>query len=312
MIKIRKIIRTNCKYLWQCRWLTVTYEKPDGVPMTDTEKLLDDVESLIAKIRRQCKKFDYGRPEYINVCEPQHDGSWHCHIILIFPNKAPLIPCTEDSFRVLGIERKKGQRTLSEMWNNGFCSIKSMKAEFGDVDDLGNYLTAYLTDMTVDDANKVKNLDVMKFDPKYGRWYDDETGKWIDKATLKGARLQLYPANFHILRPSRGIKKPIEKEMTYKKAKEKVSGLTLTYSSTKLIQVCSGNDVTFRNVVSKKQFNAKRKSSQAVINGKKVNYAIINGDLVDTDTGEILEQNFGNFSHREKKYEQQSLFEEEG
>lgn len=80
-------------------------------------------------------------------------------------------------------------------------------------------------------------------------------------------------------------------------AKKEVSGQTLTYSSDTLI-----NTGDFRFVVSKRQYNSKRESNQA----------IINGNLVDLDTGDILEENYLDISHREKKFEQQSLFEEEG
>ena len=85
----------------------------------------------------------------------------------------------------------------------------------------------------------------------------DEDGKKIKKAFVKGARLDLYPSNFNMIRCSRGIKRPVSEMMSQDTAKEKVLGATKTFESAiKLID--SEND--FESVIIKEQYNKIRKS----------------------------------------------------
>lgn len=279
---LRGLINTNCTNPYRCKWITLTYRQDSGEPMTDTKILRDDVGMFIKDLRRMCAKLKYGRPEYIIVCEPQGNGAWHCHVILIFPEKAPFLACSDDTFRMLNIERKKGERTIEELWKRGFCSVKNFKSVSGnDVDNVGAYVTAYVADLPLEEAVHVDNLNLSDYELK-GCECLDENGKKVTKRFVKGARLKLYPANFHPYRYSRGIVKPLEYETTWGEIKKEVSGQTLTYSLDNEIKIDIGSEKTLQFISSIREFNSKRKSSQA----------IFNNDLVDIETGVVLEQDF--------------------
>ena len=174
------------------------------------------------------------------MMEPQGRGAWHAHLLYIWQDqKAPYIP--NDTFR--------------ELWGHGFVKIKKL----ADVDNVGAYLTAYLGDMSLDEYAKA--------DPRvYGRSYKpkkreviDENGNKVSKYFVKGARLNLYPANFNMIRTSKGIKRPIETMMTQAEAQKKVSAATKTFQSAiKLTDV----ENEFETIIVKEQYNAIRKKRQ--------------------------------------------------
>lgn len=84
------------------------------------------------------------------------DGAWHLHIIYIFESKRPYIP----------------KKDFEKLWGLGFVNIKSLKDKNGkDIDNLGMYLSAYLSSMQLE-GNK-KN-------------YNDSNNKRI----IKGSRLR--------------------------------------------------------------------------------------------------------------------------
>ena len=279
---LRAIINTNCTEIYKCRWVTLTYRQDNGEPMTDSWTLYKDFEHFIKRLRRYCEKMNFGKPEYICVCEPQWTGAWHFHVILIFPDKAPFIACSDDTYRMFNMERKKGEKTLEEMWGKGFVSIRSFKTEFGkDIDNVGLYVTAYLADLPLDEALQCNNLNLSKYELKESRCYDEKSQKYVSKRILKGARLHFYPPKFNLYRASRGIKQPTEYETDYFTAKKQVSGQTLTYSADYFIKTGEGDD-DFHFVTSTRQYNRKKQSNQAVVNG----------NLIDTETGEILEENY--------------------
>lgn len=279
---LRAIINTNCTQIHKCRWVTLTYRQENGEPMTNPTTLYNDFKIFMILLRRYCKKMGFGSPEYINVCEPQSTGAWHCHVILIFPDKAPFIACSDDTYRMLHIERKKGEKTLEEMWGHGFVSIRSFKTEFGkDIDNIGLYVTAYLADLPLDEALQCSNMDLQKYELKESRCYDEKSKKYVSKRILKGARLHFYPPKFNLYRASRGIKQPTIFETNYFTAKKQVSGQTLTYSADYLIKTGEANNA-FQFVTSTRQYNSKKISNQAVFGG----------NLIDKDTGEVLEENY--------------------
>ena len=87
----------------------------------------------------------------------------------------------------------------------------------------------------------------------------DDNGHKVTKPVLKGARLNLYPANFNMIRCSRGIKGPVEKMVSQAEANEKVLGATKTFeTAVKLTDV----EHSFDSVLIKEQYNTKRKKCQ--------------------------------------------------
>jgi hypothetical protein len=197
---IRNLVNTNCTVPDNLLWVTLTYAEN----MIDPEQLYSDYKAFIQRVYRQ-----YGKLEYICVVEPQARGALHCHVVFIFPSKAPFIP----------------NKHLALLWGQGFVKINRVK----DVDNLGAYLSAYLADVEVSVGNPEAEL----------KEVDGTT-----KAFIKGARLKLYPSGMNIFRCSRGIKKPVISWVDDCKAEMMVYGLEMTYQSEKTVQLDDGYTFT--------------------------------------------------------------------
>lgn len=229
---LRDLLNTNIVNTEQCRWLTLTYREN----MKDTKRLYEDAKKFHMRLRYYLRRKGLPSYEYIECCEPQARGSWHMHIVIIFSNviKSPYIP----------------NDALSEIWGHGFTKIKALK----DVDNVGLYLTAYLTDMELSESFQCGNT---KGDLKAVTIKDDHGNK-LQKAIVKGARLSLYPPGFRIYRTSRGIKKPEIVKCTEAEAMEEVGTASLVFERT--IRISNG-EYGF-NVINYRQFNKTRKSQQ--------------------------------------------------
>ncbi|MCC3173809.1 rolling circle replication-associated protein [Streptococcus sanguinis] len=75
---------------------------------------------------------------------------------------------------------------VATMWGKGFTKTKRLRR----ADKIGNYLIAYLSNLQIGDKDSQS------------------------KATVKGARLYMYPKGIRIYRTSRGIEKPLEIKTT--------------------------------------------------------------------------------------------------
>lgn len=168
----------------RCRFLTFTYREN----MQNSEQLYNDFKNFNKRFKRYIAKQDYYY-EYIVTVEAQERGAFHLHGIFIFNKKAPFIE----------------NKTLADMWGLGFVSIKSIDKN---IDNIGKYLTAYLTDLPVKEntsiLSKIAGGEVKEI---------LDNGK--SKKIIKGARLKMLPVGIRIYRYSRGIKKPIVSKLTY-------------------------------------------------------------------------------------------------
>lgn len=230
----RGLINANVTDVSKVRWCTLTYAEN----MTDTKRLYDDFQAFVKRLYRYCASNGKGKPEYIVMMEPQGRGAWHAHLLLIWQDrKAPFISNAD----------------LRTLWSHGFVKIKKLD----NVDNVGAYLTAYLGDMEYHEAQQsgveltpqdgVKTVEI------------EENGKKFKKSIIKGARLDLYPANFNMIRYSKGCVKPTETMMTQAEAQKKVSGATKTFqSAVQLLDPANNYD----SVIIKEQYNRLRKSSQ--------------------------------------------------
>lgn len=232
--RARALINTNVTDVSKVRWCTLTYAEN----MTDPKQLYKDFEKFNKRFAYYCKSKGYGKPEYIVMMEPQGRGAWHAHLLYIWQEKAPFIP--NEDFR--------------ELWGHGFVKIKKLQ----DVDNVGAYLTAYLGDMEITEVLQsnphillqnhsltVKEVDTL-----------DDDGKSVRKQIIKGARLDMYPAGFKMIRHSKGVKEPIEELVTQEEARKKVLGATKTFESAiKLTDI----EHDFETVIIKSQYNRIRK-----------------------------------------------------
>lgn len=165
--RIRALVNTNCVRPEGIRWITLTYREN----MTDTKRLYRDFDSFWRKYKRR-----WGRAEYIVVVEPQARGAWHVHLLAIHDGRAPFVPNEE----------------LAECWGQGFVKVKAVK----DCDNLGAYLSAYLSDAEVGSGEACTT--------------EKKCSDGTTKRILKGGRLHMYPKGMQIYRHSRGIRKPEE------------------------------------------------------------------------------------------------------
>lgn len=216
----RDLINTNVTDVSRCRWVTLTYAEN----MTDSKRLLTDTRVFVRDMRKQ-----FGRFEYITAAEPQGRGAWHQHMIMIFPSVAPYL---ENS-------------VVASIWKQGFVNIQALN----DIDNIGAYLSAYLGDVEVNES--VNNRDI----PPGLSVKETDSGKRF----VKGARLYMYPPQFHIFRWSKGIKKPVVSSMSYFEAKEKVRGATQTFSKGLLF---SDDQSGFSNTLIYEYYNDSSKKSQ--------------------------------------------------
>lgn len=227
----RGVINSNVTDVTKVRWITLTYAEN----MTDPKILYSDFEKFNKRFQTYCKKNNYGKPEYIVMMEPQARGAWHAHLLYLFPGISPFVPNSD----------------LAKIWGHGFVKIKKLD----NVDNVGAYLTAYLGDMEITECGlsqlEGKELKVVE--------NTDDFGKKEKKYYVKGARLDLYPAKFNMIRCSRGVLRPIEEMMSQEMAENKVSGATKTYEKTvRLID----NEHDFDCFINTVQYNKIRKKTQ--------------------------------------------------
>lgn len=169
-----------------CRFITFTYKEN----MKNPEQLYTDFKNFNKRFKRFMKKqgFHY---EYIITVEAQERGAFHLHSIFIFDKKAPFIDNT----------------VLAEMWGLGFVSVKSIDKN---IDNIGKYLTAYLTDLPIN--NDTITTDLVGGDIK------EVNTNGENKKIIKGARLKMLPVGIRIYRYSKGIKKPTVYKLPYGEA----------------------------------------------------------------------------------------------
>ena len=233
---MRAIINTNVTDVSKVRWCTLTYAEN----MTNTKQLYTDFRDFNKRFQYYCKSRGYSKPEYIVMMEPQGRGAWHAHLLYIWQDmKAPFIPNHE----------------FADLWGHGFVRIKKLD----NVDNVGAYLTAYLGDMELSEIDWTKWNEITKGTTVKQVEMLDDNGQKVTKQVLKGARLNLYPANFNMVRCSRGIKRPIEEMMSQEEENKKVLGATKTFTSAiKLTDI----ENEFESIIIKEQYNKIRCKKQ--------------------------------------------------
>lgn len=174
-----------------CRFITLTYKED----MINSKILYQNFRNFNKRFKRYMEQRGHSY-EYIVTVEAQGRGAFHLHCIFIFAKKAPYI---ENSL-------------LAEMWGLGFVSVKAVDKS---IDDIGKYLTAYLTDLPVDDTDFAAEI--------AGGQVKEVGAAGKSKRIIKGARLRLIPVGMRIYRYSKGIKKPVVKMLPYGEALKELS-----------------------------------------------------------------------------------------
>lgn len=230
---LRDLINANLTDPETALWVTLTYRDN----MRDTQRLYEDFHAFIKRFRRYLTRQGHPPCEYIAAAEPQGRGAWHLHVLLLFPEKAPFIP----------------NAAMARLWGHGFTKTKGLKG----VDNPGLYLTAYLGDMEFTEAamSGAQRGRLGEVEAE-----DEQQGRRVKKAIVKGARLHLYPSGFNLYRHSRCVKRPEVLHMTEGEAQEIVGKAPLTYEKT--VAVLDGQGQTV-NIINYRQYNRARAEDQA-------------------------------------------------
>ncbi len=197
LTKLRNLINNNFSGKKNELFVTLTFA--DEVNGSDLEYVGNAFDLFIKRLKYRTKKKwgSRGKFEYIQVKEIQERGAWHFHVLFKFPKlKQVFIDDAE----------------IREIWREGFTKTKGMKTDDGKpISNIGAYLTAYLTDLVVEDDRYISPNDARFVEKKI----DGEL-----KRVKKSSRLYLYPSGMNIFARSRGIVDPETHEMTYEEAKE--------------------------------------------------------------------------------------------
>ena len=207
--RLRNLINTNVTNPNRCLFITLTYKEN----MKDIKRLYDDFRKFNMRFTTYCKRKKFPTYEYISIIEPQGRGAWHCHVIYIFSKKAPFIPNAD----------------VAAVWKNGFTSTRAIK---GNVDNVGAYLTAYLTDMPIEDLTDLSLLNGVCSDDIKTIEIIDEKGNKSNKSYIKGLRLKMYPKGSNIYRHSKGIIQPQIIECSKAEAMKIIGSATKTFEKT--------------------------------------------------------------------------------
>lgn len=218
--KLRYLINNNFSGKPNELFITFTFAKESF----DNNMVYKDFDKFMKRLRYRYKGLT--SIDYINVVEPHASGEWHSHMLIRFNDLDKVyIPNKE----------------LYELWGNGWVTIKSLK----EVDNIGAYVSAYLTDHEVPDDFQSESSSVEVIVKKVD-------GK--DKKFVKGGRLHFYPPGMNLYRKSKGIVYPNRQEMTYHDIKKVVGSAKPNYQKKYMVE----ND-DFKNTISYEQYNLKRR-----------------------------------------------------
>ncbi|SHT65803.1 Uncharacterised protein [Mycobacteroides abscessus subsp. abscessus] len=232
--RLRYLINNNFEGKANELHITLTY----NTHVTDSKMLYEDFDKFIKRVRYRFKK--QSSIDYLSVVEPQGSGRWHCHVLMRFNDLDSIYIPNKFDKRT----KKPVDAPMYDLWGNGWVTIHSLK----DVDNIGAYLSAYLTDVELDNetlltAVKEKREVVIR----------EVEGK--EKKFIKGGRLHMYPPGMNLYRSSKGIVPPDRDVMKFGDIKKVVGSAKPHYQKSYHIQ----ND-EFENTVTFLQYNTKRKT----------------------------------------------------
>lgn len=198
--KLRNLINANFDGSLNELFITLTYAEN----MTDLKRLYEDFKYFFKKLKKRYPDVEF---LYIYTVEPQLRGAWHIHLLLKAVNLTELyIPNSE----------------IEILWSYGFTKTERLNQ----VDNVGAYLSSYLTDFL--DDNGIKH---------------------------KGLRLFMYPAGMNIYRYSKNCIKPEVFKINYATAKNFLPDECKTYEV--VYDVLDDAQDTV-NLIKKEFYNLKR------------------------------------------------------
>ena len=202
--------------------ITLTYKEN----MQDVKRLAHDLDVFNKRIKRAL-----GEVKYLTAVEPQARGAWHAHI---------LVKQLTSHYTYWPHEE------VSRLWEHGtIIDVQRLR----NCDNVGAYLSAYLTDTPADEPDYPDPLNGLR-----------DTGTCPPKRVIKGGRLQMYPRGMRIFRASQNLDRPTIKKIRPYSAKywALVSGSQITYHSTlELSESNQDNQEYLINKIHQMQLNCK-------------------------------------------------------
>lgn len=231
--RLRYLINNNFVGTKNELHITLTYS--DHV--TDSKRLYLDFNKFIKRLKYKYK--NDSSIDYLSVVEPQGSGRWHCHVLMRFNDLESIYIPNEFDKRT----KEPINAPLYDLWGQGWVTIKSLN----EVDNIGAYLSAYLTDVELTEENFSSSLSAG----------GEVSVKEVEgKKYIKGGRLHMYPSGMNLYRKSKGIEEPQREEMKFKDIKKVVGAATPHYQ--KAIHL-NDEENDYQNTISYLQYNKKRK-----------------------------------------------------
>lgn len=219
--KLRYLINNNFFGSQNELFITLTYAQQTN----DHIKVGKDYDNFLKRLKRKYKPIS--NVEALKVLEPHASGNYHMHVLLKFIDL--------DSVFIKNSE-------LADIWKNGFVSVQSLAG----VDNIGAYLSAYMSDLEVPSNYDTKADNV-----------EEKEVNGQKKKFIKGGRLVFYPSGVNLYTKTKGIVYPEREQMTYKKLKKNVvRSAKPNYKKT--IEI-NDKEKNFSNTITYEQYNLKRK-----------------------------------------------------
>ena len=226
--KLRYLINNNFIGSANEKHITLTYKEN----MMDTKRLYSDFDKFMKRLRYEFK--DKSTIDYISVVEPQERGAWHCHVLVRFNDVSKIF-----------VSNNK----IRELWTHGkIVSTKSLT----DVDNIGAYLSAYLTDIELKEGLDSKTI-LNAVEEK--REIVTKNVEGTEKKFIKGGRLHMYPPGMNLFRKSKGMIYPERIDTTYKKAKKIVGSAQPHFKKSYNLEDIEKD---YTNTLIYEQYNTKR------------------------------------------------------
>lgn len=253
--KLSYLINNNFSGRKNELWITLTYADKKY----DPKQLSVDYDRFLKRLKYQTQEL--GELGAICVKEPHADGSWHMHVLLKYPNRKKAYICND---------------RLRKIWGHGFVKINRIKR----TDNLGAYLTAYLTDVSLDELD----VDYEPYLDEYVLIGKDESSQLTvadamsqegseritltktdrSKAVVKGGRLDYYPVDMKIYTHTKNMTKPDRVEMDYDYARElfELNDENLTIRRSLKIE---DSENEFENTIVVEQYNKRVKNYDSIL-----------------------------------------------
>ena len=233
--KNRELINCNFNGGDNELFITLTYSNRKVKGKSGAQRFNKDFDSFMHTLKYLTFKGNKQKAtkflKWFTALEPQADGVWHAHCLLKWSDRKKIF-----------ISNQK----IAKIWKQGFVKVNQIK----DVDNVGAYLTAYLTNVVIDPKKATKS------------------SKWTRNhkhMVEKGGRLGMYPAGIKLSRHSRNLTKPAKFNATGIELQKlaqiegwKLSGCKVNSIKTDSVQKDGLNGELVPLVIETKQFYFKR------------------------------------------------------